>query len=579
MPPRRKAAAVDPRPAPRRSRRATKWTITPSQRTDSEVSFDSRFDYSSAEDSSADDSSADDSVTSLQPFENNDVDRAARFHTGQHLLVTPLQPGLPFWIGKALTDAHPGKSFKVRWLQPADPSQYDRADAKQWLKFGSTDPIQEEAVLGEVRVSYSGRRPFLPREALDTCRRLASAAASPHGNAALQLRPRPDVLCPVPGCKKSFCATKVVNLCTHLWQKHHRATATPTDAPRLLAWVRDNCQLKDTEPVSLCADGHHCLFVDSNYGRFAHKSRCPAFQSQRAGVLLDVEGMRGPLLPSCADGVTITPAQVRRLDNLLFELTEGKVKRTFKAFDCGAQLKLLSGTHHNACGYLSASLQDQRDPSTGLLPDFLSAAETEERRAHLESDALAIKVELASFANIFRGQMGEMQDACGLDTPLQLAGICGLAKLKRDVTIFELRHGAQLTGSRYAYPSRAASLPPLFLLHSTISNHYNALIEVSASVCAPAPCLSSCASGGQETEPLTQQSTWESLQQEPDEETCSLILDIATAALPLHALKPVKFWPACQRDAWITTLKAFSKRIAPALASGGTAVINLVSDF
>ena len=58
-----------------------------------------------------------------------------------------------------------------------------------------------------------------------------------------------------------------------------------------------------------------------------------------------------------------------------------------------------------------------------------------------------------------------------------------------------------------------------------------------------------------------------------------IVLRIARAARPLHALAPPQTWCEEQTSVWINALAAFSLRVAPALEVGGELLISVVHDF
>ena len=64
-----------------------------------------------------------------------------------------------------------------------------------------------------------------------------------------------------------------------------------------------------------------------------------------------------------------------------------------------------------------------------------------------------------------------------------------------------------------------------------------------------------------------------------DQSSQDALLAVARDALPLHALAPTSTWNKEQLEAWERALSDFAARIAPALDTGGDAVVNLVHDF
>jgi hypothetical protein len=65
----------------------------------------------------------------------------------------------------------------------------------------------------------------------------------------------------------------------------------------------------------------------------------------------------------------------------------------------------------------------------------------------------------------------------------------------------------------------------------------------------------------------------------PSPNFVDIVLRIARAARPLHALAPPQTWCEEQTSVWINALAAFSLRVAPALEVGGELLISVVHDF
>ena len=87
------------------------------------------------------------------------------------------------------------------------------------------------------------------------------------------------------------------------------------------------------------------------------------------------------------------------------------------------------------------------------------------------------------------------------------------------------------------------------------------------------------ASGGDASSAVTGAGAIDAPLADVDATFVDIVLRIARAALPLHALAIPHTWTEEQTAAWISALAAFSTRVAPALDIGGAALIIVVHDI